>query len=412
MGMFGNGVISSGFSRLFEPIRKDLGLSYTSMSLVFSLARTEGGFGGPLVGWLVDKFGARPMVLFGGLLSGIGMILLSRADTYWELVLLFVGVITAGKTAGLGQTLLALVNQWFIRRRALAMSTIMTAFAGGGAIVVPLIHLGVVHIGWRATLLYSGIFVTLLTIPVAWALRSRPEDMGLKPDGDPPQRQGGPPGSRSGQTPEVFFTVRQAMRTQAFWFLLLGVVARVAAANAITIHLFPMLAWKGLDENSATFYASLMFFMSIPLRFILGMAGERFSPRGLLLGGMILGAAGTIAMLVLGGPLAALLFVTGLAVAEGMSSVNWILVADYFGRARFASLMGLMSVFFNVGLFISPIFGGWVRDRTGSYNLVLIPYAVLFLVSGITFFMARRPALPTPEPQQASQAAPAAGNGG
>ena len=83
-GMFGNGAISSGFPRFFEPIRADLGISYTSMSLVFSLARAEGGMGGPLIGWLVDKYGSRPMILIGGLTAGAGLMLLSRVDTYWQ----------------------------------------------------------------------------------------------------------------------------------------------------------------------------------------------------------------------------------------------------------------------------------------------------------------------------------------
>jgi hypothetical protein len=60
-GIFGNGAISSGFPRFFEPIRSDLGISYTSMSLMFSLSRAEGGMGSRLVGWLVDKYGSRPM---------------------------------------------------------------------------------------------------------------------------------------------------------------------------------------------------------------------------------------------------------------------------------------------------------------------------------------------------------------
>jgi MFS family permease len=406
MGMFGNGVISSGFSRLFEPIRRDLDLTYSSMSLVFSLARTEGGFSGPLVGWMTDRFGARPMVLAGGLVAGIGMMALSRAETYWQLVLLFVGVVTAGKTAGMGQTLLALVNQWFVRQRALAMSTLMTAFAAGGALVVPLIHLGVVNLGWRDTLLYSGLFITLLTVPVALVVRSRPEDMGLRPDGSEPAHQlGGPRPARRQTTPGPGeFTVRQALRTQAFWFMLAAVVARVAAANAITIHLFPMMGWKGLDVNSATFYATLMFFLSVPLRFVLGIAGGRFSPPLLLFAGMNLGAVGTLGFMLLDGPVAVVLFVAGLAVAEGISSVNWILLADYFGRARFASLMGLMSVFFNVSLFISPIYAGWVRDRTASYDLVLVPFAALFVASAVMFALARRPAPPAEEtrPQPAA----------
>ena len=119
-GMFGNGTISSGFPIFFEPIRQTMGVGYAQMSLVFSLARAEGGMGSPVVGWLVDKFGSRPLILFGGLTAGVGLVALSMANTYLQLVLIFVFIVSTGKTAGLGQTLMATVNQWFIRRKALA----------------------------------------------------------------------------------------------------------------------------------------------------------------------------------------------------------------------------------------------------------------------------------------------------
>jgi MFS transporter, OFA family, oxalate/formate antiporter len=407
LGMFGNGAISSGFPRFFEPIRQDLGISYASMSLVFSLARAEGGMGGPLVGWVVDKFGSRPVILFGGLTAGIGLMLLSRADSYWELVLLFAGVVSIGKTAGLGQTLMAVVNQWFIRRRALALSTLMTAFAGGGAFIVLLLDLGVSQLGWRNTVLFTGLFIVLLTIPVALVVRSRPEDMGLRPDGD----GGGP---RQGQSERRHggatliesqeFTVRQAFRTNAFWFILLGVITRVSAANAIIIHIFPMLTLKGLEEQTATFYVSVMFFLAIPLRFLLGVAGGRFSSRKFLFWGMNLGAVGMFALWGVPGTAGVMLFVLGLAVAEGIASANWLMVGDYFGRDRFASLMGAMSVFHNVGLFIAPIFAGWVRDQTGSYNVVLLTFAPMFVASAIFFALARRPTLPVGQKQPALHA--------
>jgi MFS family permease len=398
LGMFGNGSISSGFPRFFEPIRQDLGISYTSMSLVFSLARAEGGMGGPVVGWLVDKFGSRPVILFGGLTAGIGLMLLSRADSYWELVLLFAGVVSIGKTAGLGQTLMAAVNQWFIRRKALALSTLMTAFAGGGAFIVLLLDLGISQIGWRSTVLLTGLFIALLTIPVALIVRSRPEDMGLRPDGDdssPRRRQDEQRRDGSASPTEAQeFTVRQALRTSAFWFILLGVITRVSASNAIVIHIFPMLALKGLEAQTATFYVSLMFFLAIPLRFLLGVAGGRFSSRKLLFWGMNLGAVGLFALWGAPGAAGIVVFVLGLAVVEGITSVNWLMVGDYFGRGRFASLMGAMSVFHNVGLFIAPIFAGWVRDQTGSYTVVLLTFAPMFVASAIFFALARRPTLP------------------
>ena len=414
-GMFGNGAISTGFPRFFEPIRGDLGISYAAMSLVFSLARAEGGLGAPLVGWLVDKFGSRPMILFGGLTAGIGLMLLSFATEYWQLVLLFVGVVSVGKTAGLGQTLMATVNQWFIRRKAVALSTLMTAFAGGGAIVVPLLHLGIVFLGWRPTVFIIGLFIALLTLPVAYVIRSRPEDIGLRPDGDPPigtaaaprQSRGGghhQPAAGQAGVEEQNFTVRQALRTQSFWFILLGVITRVSATNSIIIHLFPLLVWKGVSEDIATLSASVMFFMAIPLRFLLGVAGGRLSPRKLLFYGMNLGAVGLLGLWLLPQWPALIVFILGLAIVEGITSVNWIMVGDYFGRSRFASLMGAMSIFHNIGMFIAPIYAGWIRDTTGGYEIVLATFTPTFVLSAIMFALARRPTLPSSTRQEADSA--------
>jgi MFS family permease len=393
LGMFGNGAISSGFPRFFAPIRQDLDISSAQMSLAFSMARAEGGMGGPLVGWLVDRFGARPMVFWGGLTSGVGLMLLSRADTYWEFVFLFAGVVSLGKTAALGQTLMAAVNQWFIRRRALALSTLMTAFAAGGAFVVLLLDLGISHLGWRDTVFFTGVFITGLTVPVSMVMRSRPEDIGLRPDGDvSPVRTDTGTGRQT--LAEGDFTVRQALRTPAFWLLLGGIIFRVTASNAIIIHIFPLLETRGLDANKATLFVSAMFFMAIPLRFLLGVAGGRFAPRKMLFWGMNLGAIGLFALWGMPGVPGVVVFVLGLAVVEGITSVNWLMVGDYFGRRRFGSLMGTMSVFHNIGLFVAPVFAGWVVDTTGSYELVLLTFAPMFVASACFFALARRPVLP------------------
>ena len=397
-GMFGNGTISSGFPIFFQPIRETLGINYAQMSLVFGLARAEGGMGGPIVGWLVDRYGSRRFVILGGFLAAIGLILLSRATTYWQLMFLFVGVVSIGKTAGLGQTLMATVNQWFIRRRALAMSTLMTAFAGGGAIVVPLLGIGIANLGWRQTLLCAGLFVGFISFGISLVIRSKPEDIGLLPDGDIAQDNLGEviPGQddKQSQVQRAEFTVRQALRTKTFWLMLIGVVTRVSATNAIIVHLFAILEQEGLGPQTASFYASFMFFLAIPLRFLLGIAGDKLAPRKLLFFGMNLGAVSLLSLLWINSIYGILLFVLCLAIVEGVTSVNWIMLGDYFGRGRFASLMGFMSVFHNIGLVITPIYAGWIKDTTGSYDLVLATLAPLFVLSAFAFAMSTRPAPP------------------
>ena len=394
LGLFGNGAISQGFPRFFTPIQGELGLSATQMSLVFSLARAEGSVGGPLIGWAVDRIGARPMVLAGGLVTGIGTILLSQANSYWELLVLFSGMVSLGKSSGFGQTLMAAVNQWFIRRRSVAMSTLMTAFAGGGAFVVLLLNLGIRQLGWRDTLLWTGVFIIAMTLPASFVIRSRPEDLGLRPDGDPPD-DGGSGGAGRGRRGtaggEISFTLRQALRTRTYWLIMAGSFVRVSATNGILIHIFPIMALRGVSENEATAWVSAMFFLGIPLRFLLGVTTDKFRSNWLLAIGMAMGAVGMGGLWIGPGLPGLLLFVVGIAIVEGITSVNWLMLSDYYGRARFATLMGVMSLFMNIGLFVSPLAAGYVRDATDSYHIILAVFTPLYLVSGRAFLFATRP---------------------
>ena len=393
--MFGNGSISQGFPRFFTPIRTELGLSYSQMSLVFSLARAEGSAGGPLVGWAVDRYGARPMILAGGLMAGIGIIFLSRSNSYWELLVLFSGLISLGKSAGFGQTLMAAVNQWFIRRRSLAMSTLMTAFAGGGAFVVLVLDWGIRQLGWRETLLWMGILVIVMTLPAAFFIRSRPEDMGMRPDGDPPDdASGGAGGRRRGGSGEVSFTFRQAILTRTYWLIMVGAIIRVSATNGMLVHFFPIMELRGVSNSEASIWYAAMFFLGIPLRFIMGVTSDKFRGNVLLAVGMVLGAFGMGGLWVVPGIFGMLLFVVGIAVVEGITSVNWLMLSDYYGRGRFATLMGFMSLFMNIGMFATPLTAGYVADHTNSYFIFLAVCTPLYLVSAVAFLLATRPSPP------------------
>ena len=226
-GIFGN---SSGI--FYGPIQRDLGLNSAQTSLIFSLVRAEGSIAGPIVGRLVDRFGSRPMIIFGGLLASFGFIALHWVHSYILFIIIFVGVVGVGKSAGLGQVLISAVNRWFIRRRSLAMSICITGFSSGGAAILPLITLGVSTIGWRDVMLYSGIFMGIVVIPLASLVRHSPERMGIGADLPFPQE------GRSGPARPVIvdFTVRQALRTRSYWILFTGSVLRISLWGTISLH--------------------------------------------------------------------------------------------------------------------------------------------------------------------------------
>ena len=192
---------------------------------------------------------------------------------------------------------MAAVNQWFIRRRSVAMSTLMTAFAGGGAFVVLLLNLGIQQIGWRDTLLWTGVFIVVATLPAAFFIRSRPEDMGLLPDGDVPTDTGGRSRIQDGRgnrsSGDVSFSFRQAIATRTYWLIMVGAILRVSVTNGMLVHVFPIMAVRGISENEASAWVAAMFFLGIPLAVRHGSyVGDRFRGNVLLAIGMVIGAVG------------------------------------------------------------------------------------------------------------------------
>ena len=389
LGTLSGGIFSNSNAIFFGPIQRDLGLNSAQTSLIFSLVRAEGSIAGPVVGRLVDLFGSRPMIVFGGLLASSGFIALHWVHNYVLFIVIFVGVVGVGKSSGLGQVLISAVNRWFIRRRSLAMSICITGFSSGGAAILPLITLGVSTIGWRDVMLFSGIFMGLIVIPLASLVRHSPERMGIGAD-LPFLKEG----EQEAQPAPVDFTVRQALRTKSYWILFAGSVLRISLWGTISVHAVQMFIWKGMSDELAGIMFSLMFLLSIPLRLLVGFLGDKFPLQPMMGGGMGAAALATLAMLTVDGNVAVYLFVALMAIEQGTSSLNWVSLGNFFGRSSFATLMGMISVVFNIGMLISPIYAGVMFDRTGSYTLVLISFLPIYLAAGAFFLMTRKPKVP------------------
>ena len=389
LGTLSGGIFSNSSGIFFGPIKRDLGLNSAQTALIFSLVRAEGSVAGPIVGRLVDRFGSRPMIIFGGLLASSGFIALHWVHNYILFIVIFVGVVGVGKSSGLGQVLISAVNRWFIRRRSLAMSICITGFSSGGAAILPLITLGVSTIGWRDVMLYSGIFMGLIVIPLASLVKHSPEREGIGPDLPFTVE-----GKEETSVAPVDFTVRQALRTKAYWILFTGSVLRISLWGTVSVHAVEMFVWKGMSHEMAGLMFSLMFLLSIPLRLVVGFLGDKWPLQPMMGSGMGAAALATLAMLTIDGNAAVYMFVVLMAVEQGTSSLNWASLGNLIGGSSFATLMGLISVVFNIGMLITPIYAGVVFDRTDSYSVVLVSFLPIYLMAGFFFLMTRKPPPP------------------
>ena len=396
LGAAATGVFAHSNPVFYGPIKQDLGLNSTQTSLIFSLSRAEGSILGPIVGWLTDHFGPGRMIIIGGILAGLGFVVLHWVNSYWLFALVFVAVVSTGRTAGFSQSGLHAVNTWFIRRRSVAMSIFQTGSSSGGAAIVPLITLGVYSIGWRDVMLYSGMFICLIVVPLGMVVRRSPESMGIEPEGM--NREGDREIPRSegsvAKATALDFSVGEALRTRTFWIMLGATMLRVGLWGAVSLHAVEIMVWKGMEAKTAGFMIALMFLLATPTRLVFGVLGLRFPLQWLLCGGMAVTGLALVSLLLLDGDLSVYLFVILMAIGLGCTTTNWVALGNFYGRKSFGTLLGVMSTCYNICMLVSPIYAGWVFDRTESYTVVLVSFVPLYGLGALLFLIMQQPQSP------------------
>lgn len=391
--VLGGGLYFYGFSVFFLPISQDLGLSRAATSLVFSLARAEGAFEAPVAGYFMDRYGPRPLIIIAILMSGVGHMLLSDVQSYYALLLIYLGVVSLSFQAGIMDAPMILANTWFIRMRTRAMSMISASVNLGGFLLTPLLAWAIFSWGWRSAAFGSGVVFLLVGLPLALLVRRSPESMGLQPDGDPPFRMA--PTERRGQQrnapQEIHFSLAEAMRTSPFWYLTIGTALRIATLTAVAVHYVPIMVWKGMSQTEAAFLLGVQSFLSIPVTLLLGWLGDRIN-KAKLMAVCMLFAVASMLILIFGQQRWQIWFFLPLfTVVEATFPANWSCVGEFFGRTNFAKIRGVMVFVQAWGAVIGPVVAGATYDRTQSYVYLLWGLVGILLIASCLYATVVKP---------------------
>ena len=405
--IIGGGLHQFGFTVFFLPISQDLGLSRAATSLAFSLSRAEGALEAPLVGYLIDRYGPRPILVTAVVLAGVGYILLSWVNSYTSFMIVYLGVICLAFVAGFIHSPMVVANNWFIRQRARAMTVVSAAVPIGGALISPLLALGVASMGWRWAAFVSGCIFLLVCLPLSFQLKHSPESMGLLPDGDVAPVEGTiSPADTRNKSARADFTSRQAMKTWVFWVLVVSMTARVTCYSAATVHFIPLMVWKGLSEGAAASLLGAFASANLVAHFILGSIADRVNKPKLLAACHLLPALSVAPLLSDSAGYWQLWFFTILFILLDASfPIVWATVGDFFGRRHFATVRGSMSFFYMWGSFAGPVLAGAIYDQTESYMTVLwiwfglLTFATLLVLLLIRPWIKRMMSINTPSPQ-------------
>lgn len=386
------GTSFQGLGIFFVALEQSFGWSRAVLSGAFSISRAEGAFLGPIEGLLTDRVGSRRMVLIGMGILGAGFLMFSQVKTPVGFYLAFL-VIFSGAGLGGWIPLMTAINNWFIRHRSKAMAAGMTGFNLGG-LLVPVLAWAVTTFGWRDAAIACGLIVWAMMFPLAFVVRTRPEDVGLRPLENPTsgQVQDGPSLPLQAPQDEVSFTLKQALKTQAFWLITVAHTMSVVSVAVIAVHIVPALTDKGITLTMSGVVVATYTITAAVFQMVGGFLGDRFpKPPAIAVFiaiqgiGMVLAAAMNNLPMVF---LFAILYGIGFG---GRTPLLTAIRGDYFGRKNFATILGTSQLVMNLITMAAPFLAGYLFDRWGSYTAVFLGLAAMNLVGALSILPLRNP---------------------
>jgi MFS family permease len=365
---FAVGIIFYGFPVFYPYFVESLGFTRAEVTQGFFLGFLLAGLPfGVLAGTVIDKIGARFVILAGVGLVGVPLLLMGFITRFWQFEFLCIaevlGYVLAGPIAN--QVLIA---RWFRRRRGQAMGYAYLGLGLGG-VTAPLFVNGLARsLGWRHALEFVGAMVLLVLFPVGiWVTRSAPEELGLVPDGF--------------EAPEVLpedFTLRdsasmgvaQAARSAAFWFILAGATLVVGAIGAVIQHFILFLRDAGYSATSAARFFTILLASSLGGRVIVGYLADRFRKTNIMaLFYLLIGAS----VFLLVNPhstyvLLAFSILFGFSMGADYMLIP-LVTAECFGTASLGKLLALIIMGYSIGQWAAPWIVGRLFDVRHSYDL-------------------------------------------
>ncbi|MFK7846795.1 MAG: MFS transporter [Rhodothermales bacterium] len=355
-----------------EHFINDLAISRSLVSTLYTGATLAGSFALPFVGRLIDKHGARKIVLVVSLAFGLACIYMGQVQNAIMLGFGFVAIRFLGQ-GSLGLVSMNVINQWWIERRGLVMgiSGLCMSLLGLGLFPIAVNFL-IQDAGWRYTYGVLGFILLLVMAPVGYIFfRDRPEQVGLLPDGRKEVVEEST--SKTEVAPEDNWTLKEAMGTAAFWVVAGSAGTISMITTGLIFHLVSIFNDQGLDANTA---ASVFVPLSITMAAVNlggGILADKIPVRGILISSLFCMAAA----LFLAIQLKSYWFVIAFGVAMGATSgfyrvIMSVMWANYFGRLHLGSIMGTAQTIAIAGSALGPMPFGIARDLAGSYEAILL----------------------------------------
>ena len=398
--MFTLGMVYYGYSAIFPAMITDMNWNRGTASIAHTLNMLLGGLLVPLAALSINRIGTRKTMRIGlCFLLLAGLLLGTLTSRMWQWIVLW------GVVGGIGFAFAGLLSiqtplmYWFNKNRAMAIGVVMTGAPAGGFLAQPFYTWLIsqnqswgIGRNWTIGWITGGLFV-LTAIALSFLIVNKPGDIGQHPDGVDPEkssRQGkGETGRALTYRTQETWLLKEVMKTPVFWLIVVFWISHVMPIMLLTSHGVLHFTDAGFSKMQAASILSFLIMASGISRFPSGWIGDRIEPRWIIaasLGLMLIAYIGLwkstdLRLMIAAG------FLFGLC--HGSQLIMFpAMIGNYFGADRFAAIngaIGPLSIGFTA---LVPVGGGFLFEKTGSYDAAFIFLIILLLVGFfISFFL-------------------------
>ncbi len=394
---------------LIFPMSQQLGWSRTLIAGSVSAGAIASLVLSPVVGWAIDRYGARPVLVVSVAGLGLSMVSLAWATVPFTFYLAFAaGRVVFHTSAPIGASTVA--ARWFIRKRGRAIGIIFLFGAIGGIVFTMVASLVVESHGLRATWIAIGLVVLVFSVaPPLLLVAERPEDIGLLPDGVEPDlampstedQRAVRPGFSGEQAAVITqvrrddddsWTLREAVGTRAFWVLVSMGFTSFFVHTSIGVHMGAYFRDIGLGAISAALAVSLSWIVSAVFSVTWGWVTDRIEVRYAYSGMFLVQAGSTLYLTLASGTLGVFLAAGFFGiVSAGFNVVPSVMYANYFGRSSLGRIRGLGEAGVLLGQGTGPVIAGVLFEIQGSYSMIFWVFVALSLTCSLVVLKAKTP---------------------
>jgi MFS family permease len=383
------------FGLFYVAILADTGWARAETAAIFSISMAVYAVTMLLSGALFDRLGPRRLFPAAIVLLSVGVVLCSTIDSIWQFYLYY-GVLVGFAFSLLGfPTHMAVVPRWFVRKRGFASALALSGVGIGSLLIALVTEQIILGSGWRTTYVLYGTLVLVVLFPLnLFVHRSGPEQLGLQPDGVP-----GPAPDLNGARP-AGFTLGRAMGEPAFWLLGLAVSMIGFTSMTMVVHQTRLSLDLGYDIATASVLFGLTGLTRSLGQLTWGPLSDRFGRTPIYFTVTLMGLAG-IGCLFLAratpvfGLLAGFTLLFGFGYS-GLSPVYAATVADLFPGRHLGKILAVLDIGFGAGASGGPWLAGYLFDRHGNHDLMLMLLAGAVVVTGLAMYIASRQRPPVP----------------